>query len=346
VLGAIAAVPAAAPAAVPRDFFGVTVPLVGTDPVSVQSMKNLKGAKVGTARVQMYWAMVENTKGAAYDWSYYDDLVGRAADAGMRVLPVLEGTPNWFASTTHYPPMSSEGRAAFAKFVRAAVDRYGRDGDFWKQRGDLPRREVAAWQVWNEPNLAYWWNETPNARQYLTLLRTVSKAIRAGDAKADVVLGGLPETHGIPMNKYLDQLYRASKTTKQLFDVIAIHPYARGWAGVEGALYRVREVTRRYKDDKTPIMVTEIGWATGGGKDLDFQVTSPAGQASRLKSTFGNLVKTRKKWNVSGVVWYALHDFAPFDWWIYNCGLFDRNGKAKPAWQEFRRFTRATVATR
>lgn len=342
-LSLLAAAPTPASAAAPdREFYGVNVPLSG-EAITSGDVSTIRSARIGTGRLTFAWNSVQRAQDGPYDWSYYDVMIERAARAGMRVLPTLEGSPEWVAPRSSYPPADAAGRAGFAAFTTAAVDRYGRDGEFWRTHPDVPYRPILQWQVWNEPNLAYWWYEKPNARQYLTLLRSISTAIRKGDRKADVVLAGLPETHGIPMAEYLTQLYRASSNFKSYFDVIAIHPFARGWAGVEGALYRVREVTRRFRDDKTPVLITEIGWATGGGKDLEFQVTTRKGQADRLRSTFRELRDNRKKYNVQGVIWYAWKDFAPFDWWIHNCGLFDRTGKAKPSWAVFRSFSRATV---
>lgn len=339
VLALLGAAPASA-AKTEREFFGLNLNVAG-DALAESDVTTLKNARVGVVRVSFEWYLVQPNQGVAPDWSYYDRLFSRAARAGVRVLPILGGSPSWVREKTHYPP-TKQHLPAFADFVRAAVDRYGRGGTFWKANPSLPNKPATSWQVWNEPNLGYWWSETPSAKEYYDFLRPVSNAIRKGDKRADVVLGGLPETNGIPMDRYLTQLYKLSPKFKRYFDVIAIHPFGRGWPGVEGALYRLRKVTTKYKDNKTPAWVTEIGWATGGGKDADFQVTNRKGQADRLRSTFRNLVKDRKKWNVQGVVWYAYRDLSPGDWWIMNCGLFDLSGKAKPAWSAFRSFTRNT----
>lgn len=336
----VVAAPASA-AKTEREFFGLNLNTAG-DALVEGDVPVMKSAKVGVVRVAIEWQVVQPEKGGPMDWSYFDRLYSRAARAGVRVLPILSGAPKWVQDQPHYPPRTPEKIAAFSTFVRAAVDRYGRGGDFWTQNRTVPSKPSTMWQVWNEPNLAYWWEEKPDAKEYLTLLRSTSRAIRGGDSKAKVVLGGLPETNGIPMNEYLTRLYKASPKFKTYFDVLAIHPFGRGWPGVEGALYRLRQVTKKYKDDKTPVIITEIGWATGGGKDADFQVTSPKGQSDRLRSTFRNVVKNRKKWNVAGIVWYAYRDLVPGDWWIMNCGLFDRSGKAKPAWSVFRSFSKNT----
>ena len=49
---------------------------------------------------------------------------------------------------------------------------------------------IAAYQIWNEPNLAReWGGHSPSAGEYVELLRVCSEAIRAADPQAHPHLG-------------------------------------------------------------------------------------------------------------------------------------------------------------
>ena len=75
------------------------------------------------------------------------------------------------------------------------------------------------------------------------------------------------------------------------FDAVAVHPYAENAAGVEGELSRIRSVMRSNGDARTPVWISELGWATGGGNPY-FSHT-PARQAARLKSAFRFVARNR-----------------------------------------------------
>src|SRR3954451_14793099 len=83
---------------------------------------------VGIVRQPFDWSRVERSPGD-YDFSVYDDYVGKAAAAGVSVLPGLARPPEFrprgpagSSSPARYPPASN---AAYADFVAAAVRRYG-----------------------------------------------------------------------------------------------------------------------------------------------------------------------------------------------------------------------------
>ena len=60
---------------------------------------------------------------------------------------------------------------------------------------------------------------------------------------------------------------------------MAVHPYAENARGVEGELSRIRCVMRRRGDGRTPVWISELGWATGG--DSDYFSTTPAEPGQR-----------------------------------------------------------------
>src|SRR5262249_30941355 len=149
---------------------------------------------------------------------------------------VLYGTPRWLSRReTNLPVSNARQRRAWAGFVRAAVDRYGRHGSFWIEHGPgtaefVRRTPVRTWQVWNEENFFYFTTPASPAR-YARLLRIPGPAIKGADGRANIIIGGL---FGDPKERppramdsalFLERLYRAHGI-KRDFDGVALHPYA------------------------------------------------------------------------------------------------------------------------
>jgi hypothetical protein len=331
-----------AEAKVPKVFFGAEANPGGS--LSQTDSNRMRSARLGTLRVTFNWGQVEPTPGAERDWSYYDTIVERAARARTTVMAVLSGSPSWAADGSAYAPQTPAARSAYYAFVRDLVRRYGHGGSFWRSHRRVPRRPLAAYQVWNEPNYPPHWGDGPSrARDYASLLKQTARTIRAVDRKAVVATAGLlaSSTRGPAGYAYLDDLY-AIKGIRKYFDAVSVHPYAEDARGVEGELTRIRRVMRRRGDGRTPIWISELGWATGGGSP--YFSTTPAGQAKRLTSAFRFVVRNRARFGVSRLIWFSWSDRpGPAGrGWEFYCGLFQVHGEAKPAWAAFRKFTRAT----
>jgi len=331
------ALPSTSAAAVPRGFFGMGA---WTAP-SAADFQTMAGGGVGTVRANLSWAYVEPTPGER-QWGGFDRLVADAARQRIRVLPVLLGSPSFAAAHLLDPPRSPSAQRAFADFIEDAVARYKPGGAFWLAHPELPPVPIRAWQVWNEPNHPAYWFGRPNARQYATLVKRSASAIRRADRAAQIVLAGLPETSaGISIGRYLTALYRV-RGIRRDFDAVAIHPYARNKAGVLDGIARARAIMRRNGDARTPLWVTEVGWATAGRSPF---TTSRAGQEARTASTLRALIGVRRRHRIKAVIWFAYQDRAlrsgERDWWAIHTGLFDVRGNPKPAWSAYRQ-----IATR
>lgn len=328
---------AAAPAsAVPKEFFGV----ISLEHPSASEFNTLGRGRVGTLRFLLYWPTVEPTPGQRV-WAPYDALVENAARNGIRVMPTIFGSPGFAAGRTQAPP-SPAARGAFAQFVGDAVARYGNGGTFWQQNPGVPTLPITHWQLWNEVSSPSFWSKKPSPKKYGKLLKLTSRTIRGRDPAADVVLAGLFTRpmlkRAILIEDYLDGLYEVNKI-KKFFDAVAVHPYATKPADAIRAVRKVRKVLKQNKDGRTPIWITEAGWASGGERSR-FNV-GPAGQAANLESLFSSLSAKSASLGIAGVIWYSLRDHVAPDW-IFNTGLFEANGSPKPAWSSFVRFTGGT----
>src|SRR4051794_21976330 len=341
VLAMLACAPGAS--ALPRSFVGIYGDDAFYGDASYRQRQFEGQAKlgVGVLRQPFEWARVERSPGH-FDFSDYDGFVGDAARAGISVMPMLIAPPSFRSSRpassrsrAMYPPASN---AAYARFVRAAVQRYGASGSFWRANPALPFLPIHAWQIWNEPNIPNFWRSGVNARRYVALLRAGSRAVRAVDPGAEVVAAGLPNSSlGVPFLRYLEQMYRAG--AKGLFDTLAIHPYSRDVQGLLSLAEGARMEMNKW-GDHSRLWITEFGWSTGGDASV-FRV-SERGQSDRIAAALSGLIAERRALRLRGFVLFKWKDStAPpqlgADPWPLHTGLLDAGGAPKRAFWVFGR---------
>ncbi len=334
-LSALALAPASlAKPGPPREFFGV----VPQAPPSSDDFARMRGA-VGTVRVPVEWFRVE-PRPRAYDFAALDETVGRAAEAGIRVLPFVYGSPTWLTGDPARPPLgSARAWRAWASLLGQLVRRYGPDGSFWRGRErDIPIRR---WQIWNEPNYLLFWRPRPSPPGYARLLRLSARVIRGADRGATILAAGVaPVEAGITPWAFLRRLYEVPGARRD-FDVVALHPYAPYVAWVGRQIRFVRAVMREAGDGRTPLQLTELGVASDGAFPNPFD-KGPHGQAAFVRKALGLIVENRSRWRLAGVDWFTWQDAPAADPHCVFCqygGLFDAAGEAKPAWWAFRQAT-------
>jgi polysaccharide biosynthesis protein PslG len=316
-------------------FYGV----ISAEPLPDQAeLARLGNGGAGTLRVNLAWGSVQSGPDAAYDWSHYDPVVEGAAENGVRVMATVYSTPSWAASSAEIPPLG-KSLPGFEDFARAAAKRYGADGTFWADHPDVPRLPIVDWQLWNEPNSHLFWKPSPDATQYLRLLRAFDDAVKGADPNARIMLGGLfpTPTGGISLDAFLTALYEDGG--RQLFDAVALHPYSRTPRDALGRVEQARDIMRRFGDAEKPIWITEVGWASRGTPPG--LVVGPTGQADYLRELFELAAADRDRLGIAGVVWYSLND-TPGPLWVGHCGLFTVEGNPKPAWNAFIALTGGT----
>jgi hypothetical protein len=334
----------------PSSFFGV-VTQAAFDSTEAAVMR--KGG-IGRIGVSVDWSLIEPSPGR-YEWYSLDNAVSAASQGNIRILPHLEGTPSYLASTRTELPIGSEAaRAAWVSFLRAAVARYGPGGSFWAKHGPesaepLPTMPIREWQIWNEPNFFYF--TTPaSPRQYAKLLKISAPAIKSVDPRAKVILGGL---FGVPKGRppramaataFLRKLYRMPGVRRD-FDGVALHPYAAGIRRLAKVTSALRKVMSQNHDRRTGLYITEMGW---GSQNDPRRVAFEVGwrdQARMLERAYRYLILNRHKLNLKAVYWYSWKDASKIEAGLCNfcdsTGLF-RYGDAfrpKPAWLAFQRFS-------
>lgn len=328
----LAAAPAAAtPLRVPAGFVGV----VPQAPLRAADLERI--GRLGLdVRLPVFWYDVERRPGE-YDFEALDRVIGAAADRGIRVLPQLGGSPGWATPDPARPPLGRSAIAAWRGFLRAMVERYGPDGDFWQGRGR--RVPVRRWQVWNEPNFWVFWRPRPTPRGYARLLHASAAAIRGADPGARIVAAAVaPIERALKPWEFMRRMYRVPGFRDD-FDVAALHPYSPSLRGVEYQVRRFRRVMARAGDGRKPLLLTELGVASDGVPPTAFD-RGPLGQARFLERTFERLLERRRRWRIAGAYWFTWRDAGGLDpscSFCQHAGLLDVRGEPKPAWWALRR---------
>ena len=324
---------------VPQGWLGVTAdgPL---NPADAAEWDLMAGAGVESVRAAFSWRAIQPAPGVPLDFSTSDAVVAAAVARGMSVLPVVQFAPDWAAVRPGDLAAPPSDLAAVQAFLTALVQRYGPAGSLWAERPDLPRRPIRTWQVWNEPNHMGFWNATPYAPSYVATLHAAAAGIRAADAGATVLLGGLTNKSWIALR----ELYDAG--AKGAFDAVALHPYTRRPKDVVRLVRLARGVMRKRGDGELPIWITELSWPAAKGKPVQRSIgieVNERGQQWRLALALQQLAKVRARQRIAGVYWYTWLSneagLSSFDW----AGLRrDRGGTriSAPALATFRHAAR------
>jgi hypothetical protein len=262
-------------------------------------LRAMRAAGVESLRFAFYWSHAQRTRDRPIDWSATDRIVASASRAGLRLLPVVLGTPAW----ARVNPALAGSRPAdprhYAAFLTELVRRYGPSGSYWPPRPGVPRRPIRQWQVWNEPDHRVFWHEQPYYSDYVRLLAAAARAVRAADPGAEVVLAGL-------VGRSWDQLavlYR--RGARAHFDVAAVHPFTRLLGDVSRIMRYVRTTMARYGDTRKPVTITELTWPSSLGRvrrPSDFDV-SEREQARLLSAVYRRLAADRARLRLRSVHW-------------------------------------------
>jgi len=306
-------------------------------------------AGVETARTAFVWSLVQpHGPGASCDFSTTDALAVAASRHGITLLPVVQTPPAWAAMEPGVFASPPEDLGAVRRFSAALVERYGPRGSLWRERPDLPRRPIRAWQVFNEPNIDYFWSIQPFARHYVATLRAAAKGIRSADPGATVVLAGLVNESW----RALRAVYAAG--ARGSFDAVAIHPYTSSPANVLRVARYARRVMRANGDRRLPIWVTEFSWpaiaemSNPPGPESDGFLGGPitnSRQARLLNRTMRLVVDARRRLGIARLVWYTwLSHETPVTKNVFAYAglrrIRDDNSRNTPAVRVFRRWAR------
>lgn len=257
------------------------------------------------------WADMETNKGE-YRFGRADELLDEIERRNLQLVVRLGHSPAWVRAANTAPgaevpadvPPAPQHMDAWGAWCGAVAARYA--------------GRVAAYQIWNEPNLTReWGGNIPSAGEYVELLRVCSEAIRAADPQAILISAGLAPTGNCcelahPDDQYLQELYYSG--FQQYIDVVGLH--APGYSPPEvspdetEAGGRHRFFTFRRVEDMRRIMVAngdaarqvailETGWTrdvAGHNEDYSWFAVDEATQADYLVRAYRYAAEHWRPW--------------------------------------------------
>jgi hypothetical protein len=277
------------------------------------------------ARMEVPWSVMEPLGPNQLEpraLAYTDRLAADAAQAGIRLIMLVQGAPCWASSAPAavrhacVPGQASKANAwgpadpeAFAAFVAYLAQRYG--------------PQLAAIEIWNEPdqsNEAYFAGPNKAAR-YAAMLRAAYPAIKRANPSVSVLGGSLVGSNGA----FLRALYAAG--IKGFYDGLAVHFYNLTLA----SLRSIHE-TQLANGDSTPLWLDEFGWTSCWPRRKIQQeqgcVTAQT-QATNILDTFHALSRVRY---MAAAVLYKLLDSRNEEF-----GVVSVAGKHKRSFAAFKR---------
>jgi hypothetical protein len=281
-------------------------------------------------RFDLNWSIVEARRGHD-DWARVDELVIAARARGLRLLATLAYTPPWARAGRGDDKQPPRDPRDYARFAAAAAERYGPD-------------EIAAWELWNEPNNGMFWAPRPDAGAYARLARLAGAAIHRQRPGATVVLAGL--SPGGPLLdwsaadgtvvspwRFLRDVDDAGATSS--VDAIGFHPYAVQPLGPDGRAeanpFQQTRALRALLDVRghaeLPIWGTEAGAWTGGDGGI-----SESAQARAVRDYL-------RAWHAfprtGPFFYYELRDAPGVGPGDRHFGLLRSDGSSRPAYAAF-----------
>jgi xylan 1,4-beta-xylosidase len=271
-----------------------------------------------------------------YDWTRIDDLYDRLLAMGVRPFVELGFTPEamktsdqhifyWKGNTSH--PVLSKWNALMDAFVRHLEQRYG-------------QREIRRWyfEVWNEPNLADFW-EGGDQKAYFELFDATARSIKRVDSQLKV---GGPATAGAA---WVPELIGHATQAGVPLDFITTHTYGvdggfldeQGQSdtklspspdAIVGDVRRVRQQIKHSSMPGLPLYFTEWSTSYTPRDPVHDSYVSAAYILSKLKASEG-LAQGMSYWTYSDLFEEPGPPTAPFQG---GFGLMNPQGIRKPAY--------------
>lgn len=252
--------------------FGVVTHLYYTDRDRVLQLT--QNAGFDWVRQQVVWKDIEDPEKGIYGWEELDQIVDTVNAYGRKLLVNVVQSPSAYNPTNGLPEQPEQ----LGNFVELMAKRYG--------------TRIAAYEIWNEPNLAHENGgriEPQDVGHYVEILMECYKRIKAVTPSA-FVLAAASSSTGVTNAEIAlsdEDFYRAMYTykdgiIKDFFDVQAVHPggsanppdtlwpdnpsTAQGWTDHPTFYFRHIENVRRWMEEygmgDHQIWITEYGWAT------------------------------------------------------------------------------------
>jgi hypothetical protein len=204
------------PTPVPKPNIGTQGQYIGPD--GDAGIKLAADLGVGWIKQQVDWNSTEYARGL-YHWEELDHLVAEAQKYGLKIMLSVARAPGF----SRPEPVEEDGPPSdfsiFRDFMFALSNRY--------------KGHIAAYELWNEPNLRREWRGFDlSAEKFVELIKFGANGVREGDPDA-IIVSGAPATTGIndQINAIDDRVYLRAMIAAGVadyVDAIGAHPYGAG----------------------------------------------------------------------------------------------------------------------
>ncbi len=151
---------------------------------------SMQQGQIGTSREIVDWAQIQPTQNTDLSsdavWSDMDGRFLRLGLRGVRVLPTFTDAPDWAK-----PSSPADAQEAFAAFLRAFAQRYGRGGTFWQRNNQLDSSQLAVrdYEIWDRGNLPQsWWDGSASAAEYASAYARAQAVLQQVDPRAQALV--------------------------------------------------------------------------------------------------------------------------------------------------------------
>jgi hypothetical protein len=261
----------------------------------------------GWVKQNFPWREIEGIEKGEYDWYRPDRIVDAVEAEGLKLIVRLDRQPFWSEPSDNlwHENQAPGDLQDFGDFCGAVAGRY--------------RGRIAAYQVWNEPNLSREWGElAPDPAHYTELLKTCYKAIKAADPQAIVISAGLAPTgtsspSAMPDTDFLQGMYDAGAAV--YFDALGVNapgykappelpPEEAEQADYGGGRWfafrhveDMRDIMVANGDGRKQIAILEMGWTLDQiNPDYSWFAVDESTQADYLVRAYQFAAKNWQPW--------------------------------------------------
>lgn len=258
--------------------YGMHVFLYWQEEVADRDLQLVEEAGFRWVKQKFPWREMEGEAKGVWQWENADRMMNQIEAHNLKVIARLGAQPAWAAPDTPLPEISPPADLQdFYDYAFAVAQRY--------------RGRIAAYQIWNEPNLAREWGDRPpNPAEYVEMLRVGYQAIKTADPQAIVITAGLAPTtrhdaQAMPDIYFIQGMYEAG--ARPYFDALGVNaagfksppemdpaivaqdPELTNGDQASATLRRVysfrhvedvRELMVQYGDEAKKIIILEFGW--------------------------------------------------------------------------------------
>lgn len=203
-------------------------------------LDRIEEAGIGWIRIDMLWTLVQPERNL-WDWSVYDRVVDDARARGLEIYATLSSTPAW---ATDGPAVNGPPRdpGDWARFCYRAARRYS--------------GRIAAWGMWNEPNLDRFW--TGGRTRYIEeIVIPGADAIHAAAPFATVCAPDTAHLHSARWDRWLAEVIERAGDR---IDVVTHHVYPPGASHRPVSSALDRPPANPWDDPSVRQVLEDAGW--------------------------------------------------------------------------------------